>query len=133
MIRSIGAVLAGYAAMAVVVVLATKLAVKLMSLQAPPGGMPAPTGGYLVVNLLYSFAAALLGGWITARLAASSPLGHAAALAGFALLMAVVSSLAGPQAQGQPAWYPWVIGLLGAAGVLAGGWLRAAGQLPAQA
>jgi hypothetical protein len=69
--------------------------------------------------------AAIMGGWITARLAGRAEMGHAAALA---LVMAAMTLqvVMGERPEGQPGWYAPVVGMLGVLGVLAGGWLRAA-------
>lgn len=131
MLRSILAVLGGFAAMAVIVMATTAVAASVLV----PGGMRAMSApdrplpkAYLTVNLLCSALAALLGGIVTARLATTAPLPHGAALA---LLMVVMSLLSARQAAGrQPRWYQLTLtylmpglGLLGAwlGGVTAGG------------
>ena len=69
--RSVLAVIAGYAVMAVLVVLMSGI---LMS-AFPTEFMNAdhtpklPRGGWYVLNLAYSFAFAIVGGWLTARMA----------------------------------------------------------------
>jgi hypothetical protein len=81
----------------------------------------AAVGAILVVSAL----AAVMGGWITARLSGGAEMAHAAVLA--ALMGAITLSVAmGARPEGQPAWYAPVVGALGVAGILAGGWLRAA-------
>jgi hypothetical protein len=73
--------------------------------------------GKLIVGTFGAFTA----GWMTARLAAYSPMGHAVVLALFAAA-ASVSLIAG----GAGGWYPIAAAIAGVAGVLAGGWIRAA-------
>lgn len=74
--------------------------------------------------LLVSTLAAIMAGWITARLAGYAEMRHAAVLA--AIMGAMTLSFAlGDRPEGQPGWYAPVVGGLGVGGVLAGGWLRA--------
>jgi putative membrane protein (TIGR04086 family) len=84
-LRSVLAVLAGLAVMFVIVIACTLLSVALMHLKT---GHPTP--GYLVINVVYSLAAAVAGGWVAARLAGYRPVAHGVALA---LLMLVLSAL----------------------------------------
>jgi hypothetical protein len=81
----------------------------------------AAVGAILVVSAL----AAVMGGWITARLAGGAEMAHAAVLAAIMGAITVTVSL-GERPEGQPGWYAPVVGLLGVLGILAGGWLRAA-------
>jgi hypothetical protein len=74
--------------------------------------------GKLIVGTFGAFTA----GWMTARLAAYSPMGHAVVLALIAGA-ASLSLIAGGAAGG---WYPIAAATVGVAGVLAGGWIRAA-------
>ena len=127
--RSFLAVLSGYLALAVAVVAMTPIAIWLfipaeLLKQRPP----AYTDAYIVSNFVYSFVAAVLGGWVTARMAPRSPLAHAGALAGVMVIFALGDILAKgvPEAAAhQPSWYGWAVALTGAVGALAGGWLRA--------
>ncbi len=122
MLHSFLAVLGGFAAMAVVVMVTTAIAATLLV----PGGMRAmATPGaslprtYLVANLGCSAVAAFLGGTLTARIAGHDPLVHGGALAMLMVLMSVTSMR---QARDlQPRWYQLtlmtvmpVIALLGA-------------------
>ena len=66
-----------------------------------------PTPGYLAVNAVNTVFAALIGGYVVATVAESSPIGHAHALG---LIMAAVGIAAlayngFEPAQGQPMWY----------------------------
>jgi hypothetical protein len=127
-IRSIAAVLAGYVAMFAGVTLATILAAWIML-----GGFEPvlPTPAYLAVNLAYSLFFAALGGYVTARIASISPMGHVwvltAIVAVLAVLVLLVSS--GPGQDRQPAWYPYAILVVGIVGIPLGGKLRAAREL----
>ena len=119
LLRSVAAVVLGMLAATVTVMVLTWLAVLLML-----GGdmTAAPTTPYLAVNLAYSFGAAALGGWVTARIAARRPVLHAAILA--ALMLVLTGFGDGSPEPGVPAWYAPAIGALGAVGALAGGLLR---------
>lgn len=123
MLRSVGAVLAGFVSMMVVVMIGTLIATAAFipggvraSMSATPGPLPA---NYLTANLLVSFLGAAVAGALAARLAPSSPWMHVAGLAALLLLMALPSALRGGS-PGQPTWYPWVIALIGLGGVLLG-------------
>lgn len=129
MLRSLAAVVAGYLTMALVVILGTVAATAAFV----PGGLAAlragaaagvVPAGYLAANLVVSLLAAMLGGWVAARVATRAPLAHAASLAIAVAVFGLVTALR-PAAPGQPAWYPWTIVVLGTAGVLLGGWIRA--------
>ena len=72
MLESIASVVAGYFAMAVIVIIGTIAA----SAATIPGGLAAaknpdlvPPRSYLIANLALSFVAAMFGGWLCARLA----------------------------------------------------------------
>jgi len=80
---------------------------------------------FLYVNLVVCGMGAVLGGWLTARIAPSSPYAHAAALAAIVAVMAI-PSVTGPPASAHPSWYPAALGLIAVFGVLLGGKLRAA-------
>lgn len=82
------------------------------------GGGLSALAAKLVVGTLGAFMA----GWMTARLADYSPMGHALVLALF-VAAANFTLIAGVSPRG---WYPIAAGILGVVGVLAGGWIRAA-------
>ena len=110
MLRSILAVLGGFATMAVIVMVTTAIAAAALI----PGGMQAMmTPGaplprrYLTVNLLCSALAAFVGGFVTVRLAPATPFYHGIALA---LLMGVLGVISARQAgDRQPRWYQVVL------------------------
>ncbi len=127
MLRSIGVVLGGFIVMAIVVMLGTMAATAAVV----PGGLATmrngPTGrlpaSYLGANLVISFLAAVLAGWLVTRFAASSPGTHVLALGALLLVMGVISAMtmrSTPAAASQPGWYGWVIPLVGLAGIAAG-------------
>lgn len=127
--RRIGAVLAGYLAMVVLVIAGTTAAVVALV----PGGLAAaqqpmpdgPPAAYLAANLLTSLLAAIAGGWVTARLAPDARGRHVLALSVLLGLLGFASAAApAAGANGQPVWYPWVIPLIGIGGVLLGGHRR---------
>jgi hypothetical protein len=80
---------------------------------------------YLYVNLLVCGVGAILGGWLAARIAPSSPYAHAAALAAIVAVISLPSATGAP-APAHPGWYPAALGLVAVLGVLLGGKLRAA-------
>lgn len=119
-VRSVGSVVAGLAAATITVVLMTWVVVQLML----DGDMTAaPTPAYLGVNLAYSLFAAVLGGWLAARIAAHRPMLHAGLVAAVMLLLALAGDADPPQG-GVPSWYNPVVGVIGATGALLGGLLH---------
>jgi hypothetical protein len=114
------ALLAGFLSMAVLVGVATVLITKLV-----PEWVRAtahPSASYIFVNLGYSLAAAMTGGYITAWAAQDNPLIHALALALIVLLLAALSAL---QQRGlQPIWYQLLLVAITPLGVFLGGLLR---------
>jgi hypothetical protein len=130
MLRSVAAIVAGYGVMSLTVIggiiigaaLFVPGGVRAMSAGAPPTALPA---AYLAANLVTGALGAVLGGWFTARIAAFAPFGHAAVLAAVVATLAIATAASAP-ATPQPGWYPIVIGVIGVAGVLTGGKLRAA-------
>ena len=111
--RSALSILGAFFVVVVLVGLATAVSSNLML-----GGMGPDveiTVAYLVVNLAYSVLIAVIGGYIAATVSDHSPLGHAAGLAGFMMVLGLFSWLVvnrGDPAPGQPSWYPFVIGVL---------------------
>src|SRR5438552_17254924 len=121
MLESIASVVAGYFAMAVIVITGTIAA----TAATIPGGLAAaknpdlvPPRSYLIANLALSFVGAMFGGWLCARLAPGSPLIHAAVLVVLLLVMSAISAKS--QGRNQPSWYPWTIGVAGTAGIFIG-------------
>lgn len=126
MLRSVGAVLAGFVAATIIVLLSTVIAMKLMLPPAGPGVMPEPTGSYLAVNLACGLLAAIAGGWLAARLALRSPLGHAMSVGTVMLVLGL--GTAAMESDGttgsQPGWYLYALPLIGWVGASLGGVFR---------
>ena len=97
-LRSIFAVMLGYMAMMLSVIVLTLLFVKTMGLKSAH-----PTPGYLFVNVVYTFLAAGIGGYVTARIAEVKPMIAAGVLATLMLIMGVLSYR--HYTGMQPAWY----------------------------
>jgi hypothetical protein len=114
------ALLAGFATMAISVVIVTALLARVAPDWVQSEGRPRPANA--LVNLGYSFLAAAGGGFITAWASAANPLIHVLVLGIVVLAMAALSAL---QAKGkQPVWYALCLVVLMPFGVLAGGLLR---------
>jgi hypothetical protein len=117
--------LAGFAAMAAIVIAGTALLRWLApEWTGPESTRPdrRPTAGYVFVNLGYTFLAAAAGGYATAWVAGMRPLPSVLALAVAVLALGAISAL---QARGrQPAWYQLVLLILAPLGVVAGGLVR---------
>ena len=97
-LRSIFAVMVGYMVMMVVVIALTLVFVKTMGLKS---GNPTP--GYLFINVVYTFLAAAIGGYVAARIAEIRPIATAG---GLAILMAIMGVLSYRHYAGlQPLWY----------------------------
>lgn len=122
MLRSVLAVLAGYATMAALVAGTTAALAKLWP-SSSEGEAP-PTPAYTAVNLAYSGLSAAIGGYVTATLARHSPIGHAAALSTMILGLGALYSA---QSSGgkQPGWYLALLPALASGGVFAGGYINA--------
>ncbi len=107
MLNSVLAVVVGYVAMAIVVMITTVLAVRFLLHQPLTALRSLPTQqlppAYLVANVTGSAVAALAGGAVAAAVAADHPVAHGLVLAGFMLLMAVLSMR--QMGSAQPRWY----------------------------
>lgn len=114
------ALLAGFATMAILVILATALLTRV----APEwvGEQGKPRLGYVFVNLGYSFLAAAAGGYVTVSIASGSILAHILALAVVVLVLSALSAL---QMRGeQPISYQLALVAISPMGVVAGGIVR---------
>lgn len=120
-VRSVIAVISGYAAMAAVVVALTVLVKRIAP--AWVGSERAPGSSYVYTNLLFSYGAAMIGGYVAAVIGANAPLAHACALAVIVLVLSIVSAV--QIGDRQPRWYQVTLALLGPLGVVIGGWIRA--------
>jgi hypothetical protein len=125
MVRSILSVFAGFVLMAVLVMIATGLAAKMM-LHAPDmrSAMKLkPTPAYLAVNLIYSGFFAMAGGFAAAILAGRAPVMHALALAALMFVLGLVSLFQNTDSQ-QPRWYAVTLLVLGPVCAILGGYLQ---------
>jgi hypothetical protein len=114
------ALTAGFATMALLVIVLTALLTRMVPSWTGTEGKPQP--GYIFVNLGYSFLAAAAGGYVTAWAAAANPLIHVLALGIVVLALAALSAL---QSRGkQPVWYALTLVAISPIGVLAGGLVR---------
>lgn len=126
MVRSIFAVLLGWAAVGVLVVATDTAMMKMYPDQYVHGQLPPD---YLVwVSLLTSTLWSVLGGYVTARLAPRKVWHHILGLAIWGELMGVASAIA---TWGQvQTWYQIGLLVLWAPAVALGGWLRAGSRRP---
>ena len=128
LLRTVVAVIAGFATMAIVVLVGTMVLVSFLV----PGGMRAmraQTGeplrapsSYYVMNIALSFLAAIAGGSITQRIATHAPIAHMVALAVVVLTLGAISASTS-SSEGQPGWYKLTIPIVGVAGVVASVWV----------
>lgn len=114
------ALLAGFAVMALLVVVVTAALARLTPDWV--GATDSPRPGYVFVNLGYSFVAAGAGGYVTAWVAANNSLYHVLVLAIVVLALSALSAL--QQRATQPVWYALTLVGLTPLGVLAGGLVR---------
>jgi hypothetical protein len=91
MLRSIGAVAAGY------LVFGSSAALLFQMSGQPPHEQAA--AGFKIVSIVWGGVFALVAGWLTARVAARRPATHAAVLAGVIALGAGISLLTAPGAK----------------------------------
>jgi hypothetical protein len=120
-VRSVVAVVAGYAAMAAVVILLSVLVKKIAP--AWMGAESAPNASYVYTNLLYSFGAAMIGGYVAATIGSRAPLSHACALAVLVFILAIVTAV--QIGDRQPRSYQVALTLIGPLGAILGGWVKA--------
>jgi len=114
------ALIAGFVSMAFLVGVATAALGRFVPEWVGAKGQP--RGGYIFVNLGYSLAAAMVGGYVTAWIASNNPLIHTLVLALIVLLLSALSAL--QQRGQQPIWYQLMLIALTPAGVVVGGFLR---------
>ena len=134
--RSIIAVVAGFVVVMGVVMAgvaaATEVIVPGGLVEAATGPREALPATYFAANLVISAMGALLGGWVTARMAPSREMAHVLALSVFVILMSIPGLLEyGPSYDVQPIWYRWGLPVLGVGGALLGGWMRSRVVRPA--
>ncbi len=132
--RAFLSLLAGFAAMAVIMTVVTVLLRRFAPEWVEIGRRPRLA--YVFVNLGYSFLAAAAGGYVTAWATGMRPLPSVVALAVVVLALGAISALQargphgqvfvrGVEARGrQPAWYQLLLLVLAPLGVVAGGLVR---------
>lgn len=114
------ALLAGFATMALLVILVTALLTRLAPDWVDSRISPRPS--YVFVNLGYSFLASAAGGYVTTWVADGNPLADMLALAVVVLVLGALSAL---QARGrQPLWYQAALIVIAPIGVVVGGLVR---------
>lgn len=80
---------------------------------------------YFAANLVMSAMGAMLGGWVTARMAPAAEMAHVLALAVLIVLMSLPGLLGYGESQAdQPVWYIYSLPVLGVGAAILGGWLR---------
>ena len=123
-LRSIGAVMAGY----LVSALLTGLTIAALGALFPASYNPENLE-WVVFNVLYGCAFAVVGGYVAARLAPAHPMAHAIVLG---LLMAIFAVITGyaisvtppsPEYANQPGWYYPVLAITVLPSILLGAWL----------
>jgi hypothetical protein len=118
--RSFLAILAGFATMAVLVTLVTLSISK--SFPRLIGDQAHPRRGYVLLNLAYSAAFAVAGGYVTAWIANQDPLKNVFMLA---IVILTLSALSAIQLRGQqPLAYQFALLVITPIAALAGGLLR---------
>ncbi len=117
-LRSVGAIVAGFAAV-VVLSIATDAVLHAVGV-FPPVGQPM-TAGLYALALAYRTLFTVAGGYITARLAPRRPLAHAVVLG----VIGIVAGTAGAVAMWElgDQWYPIALVLLALPSTWLGGWL----------
>lgn len=124
-LKSVLAVFSGFLTMVILVMLFTGALRMLAPSWFPVDG--APTGPYLIANVLYSFLAAVAGGYVAARIASRLPVHHAIALASLVLCMSILSAVY--YAARQPRWYQVLLAVMMPPTVVLGGYVRAAAMV----
>ena len=116
--RSALAVVVGASLTIILVSTATYLAIIVLLEPAPEGLVSYATPTFTVVSLGYVFVSALSGGLVAAALGGSHATIHGASL-GIVLLIPIALGR-GTSGPGQPAWYPWVFGVVVLVGSVTG-------------
>ena len=127
MLRSILSVLAGFAAIAALIMPATIISARLMLGTRSREDMMKmkPTPAFTAVNLAFSVVFGVLGGFLTAWIAGHAPLKHALALAGLMFVMGIFSFLQNLKMKtSEGRGYGATLIILGPACALFGGWLQ---------
>lgn len=124
MLRSIAAVVIGFVTIGILVSLADGLLGSAFpeAFTLTDGVMP--PAGIMALILAYDLAFATIGGLVTSAIARRRVLLHVAWLAGLNVVFALITLALNSQLPTPlPAWYYLVVGTLGVAGALLGGWI----------
>jgi hypothetical protein len=109
LLRSAGAVLAGFVVVAVLS-LATDQLFHTLDVY-PPWGQPMHEPGLNLLALSYRIVYGILGGYITARLAPHSPMRHALIGGGIGFVVSGLGAVAAMRLDLGPSWYPIALAL----------------------
>lgn len=126
MLRSILCILAGFAAMAALIMPATILSARLMLGTRSREDMMKmkPTPKFIAVNLVFSALFGVFGGWLTATLADHSKMKHVYALGGLMFVMGIFSFLQNVKMKTtEGRGYSGSLVILGPVAAILGGWL----------
>jgi len=120
LLRVLGAIGGAYVIVAVLVFLGSSAAMAVLGVDSASG----PDTGYLVANMLVSFVATGIGGYLAARLAPPGlvTVTIAGLMLAIVLLGAATARMAGKSAQ--PVWYLAVVIVMGASAVLIGAMIQ---------
>lgn len=112
------AVLAGYLAMSLLVIILMMIALAIV-----PQWRMTVSGDYLAANIMINILSAICGGWLCARLSPNRPMSHGIALGLITLIGGMFYALNMPQEAGRaspPQWYGPVIAVMGSVAVIPG-------------
>lgn len=115
MLRSVGAVAAGYLLIAAAII--------ILFAVTYPDPTVIPGQGFMLFSLVYGFIFGILGGWVCGLIAKRAEIKHAAVIAGIGILLTLLSMLFAPGRE--PMWYQLANMAVLTAAVLLGGWIRA--------
>jgi heme A synthase len=124
-LQSVGAVIAGY----LVSALLTGITIAALGALFPESYRPENIG-WVVFNVIYGCAFAVLGGYVVAWLAPSRPMAHALVLGVLMALFALLTSYAvsmsppSPEYANQPGWYYPVLAVTVLPSIVMGAWLQ---------
>ena len=120
--HSVRAVLAAFVAV-FVLSLGTDQVLHVLNVY-PPWGQPMFDPGLNLLALSYRLVFGVLGGYIAARLAPYSPMGHALTVGAIGFVLSALGAIAATQANLGPAWYPIALALSSVPTAWLGGWLH---------
>src|SRR5258706_16279637 len=130
MLRSIAAVIVGFLAMGILILLtATVHMVSVLGKFPEPGAHRGFPASFAIVYLVYSTLYAAFGGYVCAAIAKRNRLKHGMVLAGLVFVLSLISVYI-DRGQ-QPVWYQAMLVLLGAPATAMGAWIRAKKDAPA--